>query len=311
MLENVISHPLCEVIASVTTAQPTIATVRPSSNSVSMTLTQSIGEVSSSALMAQLRSQVHRRAESAVSSQNKIEERRSVSSCDLTLEVRSVKERTESQGNAGLLMSAMNLEIPKVKNEETKPQYSDSSERVAPPLQQSLNVVMDSKTLQLSPTLENKLASSTGIIENLDRFCAVADIITETVEVEDDEEIDIENEDDIEENPILQNRSASPNSVYEKLLKAANAAKRNSPIKRIHFLSEKKGHQVLVNGVSDSHKKEEACEGCSADRDAMSEDKTGASQEGATSMCSVEVSEEDWSSEIDGSLHYRPSKSIE
>lgn len=92
---------------------------------------------------------------------------------------------------------------------------------------------------QLSPTLEDKLASSTGIIENLDGFCVVADIIAGSSSAEDgsqdDEEIDIdiENDDDNDENSILKSRSASPNSVYERLLKAANIRNKDSSQKDI------------------------------------------------------------------------------
>ncbi|XP_062578565.1 histone H2A deubiquitinase MYSM1-like [Saccostrea cucullata] len=74
---------------------------------------------------------------------------------------------------------------------------------------------------QLSPSLESRLQQSTGVIENLDGFCAVADIVKE--DEDEDGEIDIENED--EENPILKSRSASPNSVYEQLVRAANLNK--------------------------------------------------------------------------------------
>ncbi|OWF38111.1 histone H2A deubiquitinase MYSM1-like [Mizuhopecten yessoensis] len=99
---------------------------------------------------------------------------------------------------------------------------------------QLLEVTKPANQLQLSPTLENKLASSTGIIENLDGFCAVADIIPGSSSMEDtsqdDEEIDIdiENDDENDENPILKSRSASPNSVYERLLKAANIRNKDS-----------------------------------------------------------------------------------
>ncbi|XP_069126151.1 deubiquitinase MYSM1-like [Argopecten irradians] len=99
---------------------------------------------------------------------------------------------------------------------------------------QHLEVMKPANQLQLSPTLENKLASSTGIIENLDGFCAVADIVEGSSSVDDttqdDEEIDIdiENDDDNDENSILKSRSASPNSVYERLLKAANIRNKDS-----------------------------------------------------------------------------------
>ena len=96
----------------------------------------------------------------------------------------------------------------------------------------SIKVVPSINQFQLSPTFEDKLTKSTGIIENLDRFCAVADIVTPSGDGSNDDEsdidIDIENDDDTFENPILKNRSASPNSVYEKLLREANIRKRRS-----------------------------------------------------------------------------------
>lgn len=91
-----------------------------------------------------------------------------------------------------------------------------------------LNDVLEVVTIpsvQLSPTLEHKLEKSTGLIENLDGFCAVADIISGSGDGQEDEEdidIDIENDDDeMDDNVILKNRSTSPNSVYESLLKSA------------------------------------------------------------------------------------------
>ena len=87
---------------------------------------------------------------------------------------------------------------------------------------------------QLSPSLESRLQQSTGVIENLDGFCAVADIVEED---EDEEgEIDIENED--EENPILKSRSASPNSVYEQLIRAANLGKSPEKIRHKEVIDE-------------------------------------------------------------------------
>lgn len=91
-----------------------------------------------------------------------------------------------------------------------------------------LNDVLEVVTIpsvQLSPTLEHKLEKSTGLIENLDGFCAVADIVSGSGDGQEDEEdvdIDIENDDDeMDDNVILKNRSTSPNSVYESLLKSA------------------------------------------------------------------------------------------
>lgn len=87
---------------------------------------------------------------------------------------------------------------------------------------------------QLSPSLESRLQQSTGVIENLDGFCAVADIVEED---EDEEgEIDIENED--EENPILKSRSASPNSVYEQLIRAANLGKSPEKVRHKEVIDE-------------------------------------------------------------------------
>ncbi|XP_056020025.1 deubiquitinase MYSM1-like [Ostrea edulis] len=103
------------------------------------------------------------------------------------------------------------------------PKLVSKTESLIPPPTGSLLVTAPSSVGigQLSPSLESRLQQSTGVIENLDRFCAVADIVTE--DEDEDGEIDIENED--EENPILKSRSASPNSVYEQLIRAANLSK--------------------------------------------------------------------------------------
>lgn len=77
--------------------------------------------------------------------------------------------------------------------------------------------------------LDKNLTVTPGLIENLDGFCAVANIISDNnddpsknEESDDDVHIDIENDDDSDSNPILIGRSTSPNSVYEKLLTEAN-----------------------------------------------------------------------------------------
>lgn len=77
--------------------------------------------------------------------------------------------------------------------------------------------------------LDKKLTITPSLIENLDGFCAVADIISgenDELSKEDDSDddihVDIENDDDSDSNPILIGRSTSPNSVYEKLLIEAN-----------------------------------------------------------------------------------------
>ncbi|XP_053394594.1 histone H2A deubiquitinase MYSM1-like isoform X2 [Mercenaria mercenaria] len=84
--------------------------------------------------------------------------------------------------------------------------------------------------------LDKKLTITPSLIENLDGFCAVADIISgendeeakPTNESDDDIHVDIENDDDNDSNPFLIGRSTSPNSVYEKLLNEANLNETNS-----------------------------------------------------------------------------------
>lgn len=87
--------------------------------------------------------------------------------------------------------------------------------------------------------LDKKLTITPSLIENLDGFCAVADIISvgndevidqnagndacvDNDDEDDDIHVDIENDDDSDDNPFLIGRSTSPNSVYEKLLTEAN-----------------------------------------------------------------------------------------
>ncbi|XP_063408266.1 histone H2A deubiquitinase MYSM1-like [Mytilus trossulus] len=103
-----------------------------------------------------------------------------------------------------------------------------------------LNDVLEVVTIpsvQLSPTLEHKLEKSTGLIENLDGFCAVADIVSGSGDGQEDEEdidIDIENDDDeMDDNVILKNRSTSPNSVYESLLKSAKVRQKSNKIETV------------------------------------------------------------------------------
>lgn len=50
----------------------------------------------------------------------------------------------------------------------------------------------------------------------------IGNLSSNSVEEEEDVDIDIENDDDDNDNPILLGRSASPSSVYEKLLRSAN-----------------------------------------------------------------------------------------
>ncbi|KAK3091933.1 hypothetical protein FSP39_023819 [Pinctada imbricata] len=277
--------PISEVLASVTTAQPTITTLRPSSAAVSMTLTQSIGQVSNSSLLAQLRSQVQQSKVNVLNSVDKVFD----PSGDIVL---------ASHASLNTFPDQKIVKTHSKKN--SKPEILETMEIKWNLHKQSLDVEEDKKKLQLSPTLENKLASSTGIIENLDRFCAVADIITEGEDLEDDEEIDIENEDDVEENPVLQNRSASPNSVYEKLLKAANASKK-TPIKRpVVHNTLCNNYKVVRNGISDEQCDDKSEENKKESKEVRENSDTGAVLD-STSHCSDTMSEEDWSTESNGS----------
>ncbi|KAL4235755.1 Myb-like [Mactra antiquata] len=78
--------------------------------------------------------------------------------------------------------------------------------------------------------LDKKLTITPGLIENLEGFCAVADIIggdshestNQKADSDDDIDIDIENDDESDDNPFLAGRSISPNSVYEKLILEAS-----------------------------------------------------------------------------------------
>lgn len=123
-----------------------------------------------------------------------------------------------------------------------------STQSMPKPNPSSLQVVTLSSSGigQLSPSLESRLQQSTGVIENLDRFCAVADIVAEDEDEDEDGEIDIENED--EENPILKSRSASPNSVYEQLIRAANLNKSPEKVRNKEVLIEpEKSPEVASN----------------------------------------------------------------
>lgn len=137
-----------------------------------------------------------------------------------------------------------------------------STQSMPKPNPSSLQVVTLSSSGigQLSPSLESRLQQSTGVIENLDRFCAVADIVAEDEDEDEDGEIDIENED--EENPILKSRSASPNSVYEQLIRAANLNKSPEKVRNKEVLIEpEKSPEVASNqneAVSPQNNEKEA-----------------------------------------------------
>ena len=88
---------------------------------------------------------------------------------------------------------------------------------------EGLNLMSSDFSCSISPELlDRKMTITPGIIENLDRFCAVADIIDRGTDELEDDDIDIENDDENDVNLVLQNRSTSPNSVYGKLIAEAN-----------------------------------------------------------------------------------------
>ena len=121
-------------------------------------------------------------------------------------------------------------------------------------------------TVQLSPTLEYKLEKSTGLIENLDGFCAVADIVSgsgDGGEEDEDIDIDIENDDEMEDNPILKNRSTSPNSVYESLLKSAKVKTRST---KSSTISKNIEAVCLPDEEEVKDMEEESCDNLSAER---------------------------------------------
>ena len=73
-------------------------------------------------------------------------------------------------------------------------------------------------------TINHKVTITSNLTQNLDGFCSLSDTLASKVDdVSEDDDIDIENDDEeIDVNPVLQSRSTSPNSVYEKLVSEAN-----------------------------------------------------------------------------------------
>ena len=73
-------------------------------------------------------------------------------------------------------------------------------------------------------TKNHKVTIAPHLIKSINGFCSVSNVPTESDDFSTDEiDIDIENDDENEDfNPVLQSRSISPNSVYEKLVSEAN-----------------------------------------------------------------------------------------
>ena len=77
----------------------------------------------------------------------------------------------------------------------------------------------------MTDTKNHKVTIAPNLMENMNGACSVPINATDSDDLSTDEiDIDIENDDDdnVELNPVLQSRSTSPNSVYEKLVSEAN-----------------------------------------------------------------------------------------
>ncbi|KAJ8305574.1 hypothetical protein KUTeg_016119 [Tegillarca granosa] len=244
--------PLSQVIASVTTAQPTTNSIPKSTSREEQKghLSHVKGHKSEVIVPSSVR-------QSQIQIKNNLNNKK-LSNSNLNVVKRIFANEKQ---NKSLKCQTNSISPEKPPNKQEK-QVSKKD---------SLSASNTTNIVQLSPTLEEKLASSTGIIENLDRFCAVADIITgsgsaDESQVEEEIDIDIENDDDSDdENPILKNRSASPNSVYERLIKAANISSKqynishheNKSVKSSHthgndLDSQKPDEKSKVNGKDES-----------------------------------------------------------
>ena len=110
---------------------------------------------------------------------------------------------------------------------------------------QTLSVITDTKN--------HKVTITPHLMENLNGFCAVTNIVPEDDNKDNDSvedvDIDIENDDDFESNPVLQSRSTSPNSVYEKLVSEANMDQSN--VKENFVEKIDKGEKDLIDNDSD------------------------------------------------------------
>ena len=86
----------------------------------------------------------------------------------------------------------------------------------------------------------HKVTIAPHLMVNINGFCSVSNVPTESDDFSTDEiDIDIENDDDNEDfNHVLQSRSISPNSVYEKLVSEANLKMTDN--------------QAMIDGVEES-----------------------------------------------------------
>ena len=85
-------------------------------------------------------------------------------------------------------------------------------------------------------TSNHKVTITSNPTQNLDGFCSLSSTIANNNnnDLSEDDDIDIENDDDDSQiNPVLQSRSTSPNSVYEKLVSEAKMNRKKSALKKV------------------------------------------------------------------------------
>ena len=122
----------------------------------------------------------------------------------------------------------------KILHKKSKPQISDNlpnghndiSNLVANSNLPAINVKTN--------TINHKVTITSNLTQNLDGFCSLSDTLASKVDdVSEDDDIDIENDDEeVDVNPVLQSRSTSPNSVYEKLVSEANKDVKQSVLQK-------------------------------------------------------------------------------
>ena len=105
-------------------------------------------------------------------------------------------------------------------------------------------------------TINHKVTITSNLTQNLDGFCSLSDTLASKVDdVSEDDDIDIENDDEeIDVNPVLQSRSTSPNSVYEKLVSEANKdVKQSVLLKNCQLESESENADKLDKSVESNN----------------------------------------------------------
>lgn len=198
---DITSDPLSVAIATVSTANPTILTRR-------MPILPKLGRI------PQRDKDLMNKNKPPADNQTK-------------KNVNKTKNRTTKHKGKRLMNSQNKGVVAKGRDKKHKSFDGINVTVPEPDLEQQVNNEIETSSL------ETKFTITPDLIENLDGFCAVADIVTVTTsnEAEEpevvsdtDEDVDVDIEDDSETsfNPFFPERSVSPNSVYEKLLSDAN-----------------------------------------------------------------------------------------